>query len=148
MAEPDKKAAVPKRGRLVTVLVVAALFLIGTIQALTGSRGYVTAEVDDQHLGVSGTYGTVFIELDKISGLQLVDSFDFGSCIEGEQTKNTISGVYSCEQYAEYTVHAYSKSPSCIIVHSPEGVLVFNCGSVSQTEKMYDRLAQATGITA
>ena len=140
-----EKTAVLKRGRLVAVLIVVALFVIGTVQTLTGSKGFVTAEVDDQRLGVCGTYGSpVFLELETISDVQLADSFDFGVCIDGEETGNTVSGTYSCEEYGEYAAHTYTSGPY-IIVHSPGGVLVFNCGSKSLTEKMYDKLIEAAG---
>lgn len=135
------------KGRKLAAIIIAALFLIGIIQALTGSRGFVTTEINDTHLGVDGTYGDpVFLELASISDVQLVDSFDFGTCIEGEETKNTVSGTYSCNEYGTYTVHAYT-GEACIIVHSPNGVLVFNCGSDSHTEDMYAQLSNASGKT-
>lgn len=135
------------KGQITAAVIVAALFLIGAIQALTGTKGFVTAEVNDQYLGVDGTYGDpVFLELASISQLQLVDPFDFGDCIEGEETHNTVSGTYSCPSYGEYTVHAYTGKP-CIIVRSPDGVLVFNCSSDSRTEKLYAQLTQGTHIS-
>lgn len=140
----DQNAKNPQaKGRKVATIIIVALFLIGIIQALTGSRGFVTTEINDQYLGVDGTYGDpVFLELASISDVQLVDTFDFGTCIEGEETKNTVSGTYSCNEYGTYTVHAYINE-ACIIVHSPDGVLVFNCGSDSHTEDFYTQLAEA-----
>lgn len=133
------------KGRKFAAIIIVILFLIGTAQVLTGSRGFVTAEINEQYLGVDGTYGDpVFLELASISDVQFVDSFDFGTCIEGEETKNTVSGTYSCEQYSEYTAHAYTNEP-CIVVHSPSGVLVFNCGSDSHTEDMFEQLTEASG---
>lgn len=131
------------KGRKFTVIIIVIFFLIGTIQTLTGSRGFVTTEINDQYLGVDGTYGEpVFLELTAISEVLLVESFDFGACIEGEETKNTVSGIYSNGEFSSYTVHAYLKEP-CIVLHHPNGVLVFNCGSDSHTEDMYEQLTEA-----
>ena len=139
----QRKVSALKRGRLVTVLIVAALFVIGTVQTLTGSKGAVTTEINDEYLGVCGTYGSpVFVKLDTITDVRLAESFDFSGRVDGEETGNTVSGTYSCEEYGTYTAHAYTESPY-IILHSPDGVLVFNCGSRSSTEKMYDQLVQA-----
>lgn len=140
----DPETKIPQaKGRKFAAIIIIVLFLIGIIQALTGSRGFVTTEINDTHLGVDGTYGDpVFLELSSISDVQLVESFDFGTCIEGEETKNTVSGTYSCDEYGSYTVHAYTKE-LCIVVHSPSGVLVFNCGSDSHTEDMYEQLTDA-----
>lgn len=140
----NQESKIPQaNGRKTTTIIIAALFLIGIIQSLTGSKGYITTEVNDEYLGVSGTYGEpVFLELSTITEVQLVDPFDFGICIEGEETGNTVSGTYSCGEYGTYTVHAYTEE-LCIVVHSPGGVLVFNCGSKSHTEDMYEQLAEA-----
>ena len=140
----NQESKIPQaRGRKLAAIIIAALFLIGIIQALTGSKGFVTTEINNQYLGVCGTYGEpVFLALNTITDVQLVDSFDFGSCIEGEETKNTVSGTYSCTQYDKYVAHAYLDE-ACIIVHSSSGVLVFNCGSDSHTEDMYAQLAEA-----
>lgn len=143
LTEGQKTKPLQAKGRKAATIIIAALFLIGTIQALTGSKGFVTTEINDQYLGVDGTYGDpIFLELATISDVQLVDPFDFGTCIEGEQTKNTVSGTYSCPELGTYTVHAYTDE-ACIIVHSPDGVLVFNCGSDSHTEDMYEQLTAA-----
>lgn len=142
----SQETKVPQaKGRKLATIIIAALFLIGIIQALTGSRGFVTTEINDTHLGVDGTYGDpVFLELASISDVQLVDPFDFGTCIEGEETKNTVSGTYSCAEYGTYTVHAYIDE-MCIVVQGPDGTFVFNCGSNSHTEDLYTQLAEACG---
>lgn len=135
-----------KRAQYFTIFVVAVLFAIGIYQTLSGSTGSVASQIDNRLLGVSGTYGdAAFVELDAITDVQLVDTFDFGTCLEGEETGNTVSGRYSNDAYPEYTVHAYTKISSFIIVTHPDGVLVFNCASQSQTETTYDNLVQATG---
>lgn len=134
------------RRRYVSVAIIIILFAIGSIRALTGSSGFVTTEINDQYLGVNGTYGApVFWELSSITDIQFTESFDFGTCIEGDSTDNTVSGTYSNDTYEEYTVHAYSKKP-CIILHSQDEVLVFNCSTTSNTKKMYNELLQATGL--
>lgn len=143
---PDEKSPW-RRGRIFAALIIAALFLIGVIQVLTGSRGFVTTEINDRYLGVDGTFGSpVFWELASISEVRLVDSFAPGVCVEGEETKNTMSGTYCSEELGTYTVHAYLKGPH-IVARSPDGVLVFNCASASATQKLYDRLARAAGGT-
>lgn len=142
------KTTAQKWGRLITILIVAALFVIGLVQALSGSKGFVVASVDDQRLGVAGTYDerTVFVALDTITEVQLVDTFDFGACVDGQETGNTVSGIYSCEEFGEYTAHSYTEGPY-IIVHSSDGVLVFNCGSRSNTEDLYEQLTEAAGLS-
>lgn len=144
MADANPRGPNPTRGRLLTILIVAALFAIGAFQILSGSRGYITTAMDDTHLGVCGTYGdTVFVELAAITDVQLADSLSYGTCIEGKETQNTVSGIYTNEALGQYTMHAYTDVPAYILVYYPEGVLVFNCESLPQTEKMYLSLEAA-----
>lgn len=138
----DEKQSAFRRGQLVTIFVIAALFAIGTFQTLTGAKGNVSAEMDQVHLGVSGTYGdAIFVELSTVTEVQLVDSLAFGTCLEGEETGNTVSGIYANEDLGQYTIHAYTDVPAYILVTYPEGILVFNCETDSRTEDFYDRLA-------
>ena len=144
MADTNPKGPSLNQGRLLTILIVAALFAIGTVQTLSGSRGYITTAMDEVHLGVCGTYGgTLFVELDTITDVQLVDALSFGTRIEGAETGNTVSGIYTNEAFGSYWVHAYTDVPAYILVTYPEGVLVFNCESAAKTETLYSSLAKA-----
>lgn len=137
-----------RRGQMVSFVILVVLFLIGTLQSLTGSRGSVSSQVYEQDLGVSGTYGTaVFVDLSTVTDVQLLENFDFGTCVDGEETGNTVSGTYSREDFGEYTVHAYKEKP-CIVVFYPDGVLVFNCSSAGNTETMYQDVLQGAGLTS
>lgn len=149
MADTNPREPNQNRGRLMAIFLVALLFAIGIFQVLSGSSGFVTAEVDEAHLGVCGTYGdTVFVELSTITDVRIVDSFDFGTCVEGKEVGGTVSGIYSCDAYGQYSVHAYTNVPAYIIVTHPEGVLVFNCSSESLTESMYTKLTEAIAKAA
>lgn len=100
--------------------------------------------MDDVNLGVCGTYGEpTFVALDTIAEVLPTDLLPSGTCLEGEQTGNTISGVYTNETSGKYMVHAYPDVPACILVTHPEGILVFNCESVSRTEELYSALTEA-----
>lgn len=79
----NKKAG---RSRKYTIIILLILFIIGTVQTLSGRTGSVIAQVDDNMLGVVGSYGDpVFVRLDEITRLELVDAVSFGRCLEGEE---------------------------------------------------------------
>lgn len=146
MTDSVKESFSLKKGRMFTIFVVIVLFAIGTYQTLSGSKGVVTAQVDAEHLGVCGTYGdAVFVKLTDIKDILLTDSFDFGTSIADASTGNTVSGLYSCTAYGQYTVHAYTDVSSFIVVSHSDGILVFNCATDSLTENIYDQLLQTVG---
>lgn len=142
--EGAEQKRLPGQGRRIGLIIVIALFIIGTIQALSGRSGTVSTEVNDEYLGVAGTYGDAsFVKLSEVTDIQLVESFDFGTCVEGEETGNTVSGIYSNELFEQYTTHAYTGKETYIIVQDSEKTLVFNCASESRTEEFYEELTQA-----
>lgn len=142
--EVAEKSRIPGQGRRISLIIIIVLFVIGTVQALSGKTGTVTTEVNDEYLGVAGTYGDAsFVKLSDVADIQLVEFFDFGICIEGDETGNTVSGIYSNEMFERYTTHAYTGKEAYIIVQDTEKTLVFNCSTESRTEKFYDELIQA-----
>lgn len=134
-----------KRSRWVTTLIFILILFFGSLFAIRGNSGAVTVQVNDTMLGVLGTYGeAAFIPLNEIEELQLIESLDVGTQIEGETTDNTRSGTYSNEAYGEYTLHIYTESAPYIVVrHSGGKTLVFNLGRKSLTSKTYEDLQNA-----
>lgn len=136
-----------KKSRWITTLFVIVIFFFGTLFALKGNTGSVTAQVNESLLGVIGTYGdTTFIKLDEINEFLLVDVIEKGEKVEGEETDNTCSGVYKNEEFGEYTLHAYMDLAPYIVVHYGEGeTLVFNQGRERLTRSLYEDLQEACG---
>ena len=146
MAERDHIAQI-KRSRLITTLFVIAIFFFGTLFALKGNTGAVSAQVDGDGglLGVVSTYGNAcFIELDEIDEFWLAEELDVGIVVEGEQTDNTCSGRYRNEEFGEYTFHVYFDRAPYIVVRYGDGeTLVFNQGKERQTNMIYEDLQEA-----
>lgn len=138
-----------KRSRWITTLFVIAIFFFGTLFALKGDTGAVTAQVDGngRMLGVLGTYGNAsFISLDEIDEFWLTDDLDAGTLIEGEEKKNTSSGRYRNDEFGEYTLHVYTDEAPYIVVRYGDGeILVFNQGRERLTDGIYEDLQEACG---
>lgn len=136
-----------KRSRWTTTLIVIVILFVGTVVALRGDTGSVTAQVDSAMLGVLGTYGNAtFVPLEEIEDFWLTDTIEIGTCIEGEETKNTASGVYSNEEFGEYTLHIYTDSEPHLVVRYGEGkTVVFNLGRERLTKGIYEDLEEACG---
>ena len=138
-----------KRNRWITTIFVIVIFLFGTLSALKGDTGSVTAQVDAANgmLGVLGTYGNAcFIELAEIDEMRLVNDLDTGSMLEGEQSKNTYSGMFRNDEFGEFIFHAYIDRAPYIVIHHGEGeVLVFNQARERITRDIYEDLQEACG---
>lgn len=138
-----------KRNRWITTIFVIVIFFFGTLFALKGDTGAVTAQVDatGKMLGVIGTYGSAtFIPLDEIDEFWLTDDLDAGTMVEGEEKKNTSSGRYRNDEFGEYTLHVYNGQAPYIVIRYGEGeTLVFNQGRERLTDGIYEDLQEACG---
>lgn len=136
-----------KRNRWITTLFVIAIFFFGTLFALKGDTGSVTAQVDatGKMLGVLGTYGNAsFIPLDEIEEFWLTNDLDTGNLVEGEEKKNTCSGRYRNDEFGEYTLHVYTdEAPYIVVRHGGGEILVFNQGRERLTKGIYEDLQEA-----
>lgn len=136
-----------KRSRWITTLFVIVIFFFGTLFALKGDTGAVTAQVDatGKMLGVLGTYGNAsFIPLDEIDEFWLTNDLDAGILVEGEEKKNTSSGRYHNDEFGEYTLHVYTDEAPYIVVRYGGGeILVFNQGRERLTKGIYEDLQEA-----
>lgn len=122
-----------------------ALLIFGTVRALSGQSGTVTVQVNETMLGVLGTYGNAeFIPLSEINEYQLTETVDYGTCIEGEEKDNTMSGRYSNAEYGEYLLHVYTdRAPYIVVRYNGENTIVFNLGNERLTERTFEDLEEA-----
>lgn len=131
-----------KKTRKYTLGVVLILFVIGTVLSLSGRQGSVVAQVDIEKLGVMGTYGeTIFVSLNDITDVQLVEELDFGAAVDAEERGNTMCGTYENDVYGTYALRVYTKkSPYIVVTYGDGDILVFNQASKKQTQTIYEDL--------
>lgn len=133
------------RSRQYTIVILLAIFVIGTILALSGQSGSVMAEMDSNLLGVRGTFGdTVFVRLAEITQVRLADEIDFGRMLEGDETKNTLSGRYENDAFGTYTLHVYpARTPYIVVSYGDGDTLVFNLKTAKLTRDIYEDLTES-----
>lgn len=130
--------------RQFTTVFLLAIFIIATIVALCSRSGSVNAEIDGNQLGVLGSYGgPIFIQFEEITQVRLADAVAFGSMRDGEEKKNTMSGLYENDAFGTYTLHIYKECDPYIVVSYGDGeTLVFNQKNEKLTRNIYEELME------
>ena len=85
------------------------------------------------------------IMFDQFTSVELYSkfsSFDKGEMLRGTDTHSTCTGVFRNEEFGEYYLCVSPKYESCIVVHQPDSVVVFNYESKETTEDAYHFLQQ------
>jgi len=124
-----------------TVIVIAVFTLVQSIQ---GGGHSLTAEVDDSRVGiVCDRYDAVFLELDEIEDLQLVDSMETFVPSGGGQDRSFTYGSFESDLYGSVTVMAWTERSKFILIRTADSALLFNCSRDRDTEKTYDEIVSA-----
>lgn len=134
------------RTRQYTIILLIVIFVFVTYRALNGRHGTISAETDSKLLGVVGTYGdTVFVAFADMTQVELVNTVTFGTMLEGDERKNTMSGRYENDAFGPYTLHVYPASSPYIVISYGDGeTLVFNQRTARQTQAIYQDILEYT----
>lgn len=71
---------------------------------------------------------------------------DIGKKVEASEWDDGWCGIYKNGIYGVYTLFVYSGVSEYIVVYHKDGVLVFNCKNLRNTEKVYYDLKEKCGI--
>ena len=92
------------------------------------------------------THSFVYAELEAIEFREGLKDFDRGEPLEGEEARRCWSGIYQNSEFGKYQLYAMSKLDSYIVVHTPDGVIVFNMESDETTKTLYNFFVEQSGL--
>lgn len=133
---PKTKA---EKAALKTSAVFVPLILIGVcILMFTGN---IQCEFNEDHLKIDATYwkyATVGYEF--IDSVELREDFDFGSRNYGYGSAKLSLGNFKSEEFGNYTLYAYTKCDSAVVIKSGEHILVITGKDAAETQVLYNSL--------
>lgn len=121
---------------------VAAVILV--IVFMFVGMGSVDATLDDEKLHIDAPMVNRSIYYEDIVDVELRYDMDYGSRIGGFGGTNVSSGNFNNAEFGDYTLAIYNSARSVCIVVEPESgkMMVFNQGSVEETESFYLELLE------
>lgn len=132
--QQEKRNRIRSYGVSLLIIVLAFLFLGNTF------RSSIDVRLDESGLILtSGSEYTVTIAYEDIVSIELADSADPGTLVEGTETSTEYSGVWKNDRWGEYSLFINPKLSRYLIFTTADGsVTVFNYQSDSSTESFYD----------
>lgn len=136
-------SATPKsRAEKIAVKITAIfvpLILVGVcILMFTGSIQY---EFTEDSLKIDATYwqySTVGYEF--VDSVEFRENFDFGSRNYGYGSAKLSLGNFKNDEFGNYTLYAYTKCDSAVVIKSGEHILVITGENIAETKALYDSL--------
>ena len=119
-----------------TVVVLIAFFMITSVRGLNE----ITIDFGDNVLSLSGPKQfSYLIEYDKIDSLSMVESFDPGTPVSGDENRRLMWGTYKNDRWGEYTLCVSKKIDCAILITMETGsLIVFNIESNDTTTALLD----------
>ena len=124
---------------IIAVIVSIALIVIAIVVAIVITSGHVNVTLDDTGISIDAPMAGQHIDYDDIASVEYRTSFDCGSRVAGFHTFDISSGDYKNSEFGKYKLAIHNSTGVFIIIEKTNGDhVVFNCGSVDETHKMYE----------
>ena len=126
---------------VIICLVIIVVFLCTKNSFGLGGYGGFAPALEETRFGITALDGTThyftYTEAESIELRDDMKTFDRGEKIEGDETRRACSGIYRNSEFGEYQLYVQTKLNNYIVVHAPDGVMVFNLESDDTTKELY-----------
>lgn len=131
----------PKRkiNLILTIILFAIIFLF----LWKDDSKSVLLDFQDTALTLNAPADDAFSVTIPYAGIQSVDLISelaFGRCTDGVDLEDRKNGSWENSAYGDYTLCVYANVPVYIVLHTAQGVTVFNYESESTTQQLYEAL--------
>ena len=122
-----------------STVIFVPLILVGVVILMfTGNIQY---EFTEDYLEIDATYwqySTIGYEF--VDSVELRENFDIGIRNYGFSSAKLSLGNFRNEEFGNYTLYAYTKCDSAVIIKSGEHILVITGQNVTETQELYNSL--------
>ena len=113
---------------IVTFVVVGVWMVTGDVKVVLGENG----------MKIEGSYiNDKTLDYSEIKEVSFEDDFQFGSRDGGFGSLKLNEGRFENSRFGRYTLYAYVKCRSVVVMHTEEDIVVVNAESREETEKLY-----------
>ena len=122
------------------IYILIFIFLaVATVFAIVYSGGSTVLDVGESSLTINGAGNTSYIiDYEDIQSVELVDSPDYGTSIDGGKKQMYAYGIWNNESWGEYILYVNTNIDVCIVITEIEGVFVFNYINEQTTKDFYN----------
>ena len=122
------------------IYILIFIFLaVATVFAIVYSGGSTVLDVGESSLTINGAGSTSYtIDYQDIQSVELVDSPDYGTSIDGGKKQMYAYGIWNNESWGEYSLYVKTNIDVCIVITEIKGVFVFNYINEQTTKDFYN----------
>ncbi len=134
-----------KNSRKLSYLLPLLVVVFYTLWQMFASGGHtVTAEVDDTQIGLAvDRYESVFIPLEEVREVRLIESLGEWTSLDGSSDRNFSYGRCSIEEYGEAMLSVYTQKPPFLLIRTENDTYIYNHSNQKETTKDYNAITEA-----
>ena len=121
-----------KRNQICTAIVVVVILfglLGGNSHSVAPGADLLTLTMHDDR--------AVTVSYSEITEAELLEDVQYGTVLEGKETRQGRSGTWETSQWGSYTLCVYNSCPDAIRIETQEGSYVVNLASEGETRQLY-----------
>lgn len=135
----DYKLNTNKAGKIVSIILVAAVLVFVGILMFTGN---INTHYNDTSFTIEATYyDDLTINYADIESIELDEDFNVGIRVYGFNSAKFNLGNYKNEELGNYTIYAYTQCDACVIIKTNGKYLVLNGTDTEATRNIYNEIA-------
>lgn len=129
--------------KLVAFIVVSIIgYLMVTIAPLI--TGDIKTTINDTELNIVGSYWFDYaVPLDIIEAVSLKEDINLGKRTNGMGSLKLSEGNFRNTEFGNYTLYAYNKCNTYIILDTTDGKVVVNGETPEETKELYEKIVEA-----
>lgn len=118
-----------------TGIFMVVIFAIEGVLLLTGE---IKVVLNENNMEIDASYvGDKVLDYSDIEGVSFEEEFRFGSRVGGFGSFKLNEGRFKNTEFGRYTLYAYIKCRSVVVMRTEEDIIVVNAESREETEKLY-----------
>lgn len=124
--------------RKVSIGIGITMVVIFAIVGVLLSTGDVKVVLNENSMEIDASYvGDKVLDYSEIKEVSFEDNFQFGSRVGGWGSFKLNEGRFKNTEFGRYTLYAYIKCRSVVVMQTEEDTIVVNAESREKTEKLY-----------
>lgn len=133
------KSGYAKKYRVISMFAVGVILIFIAVIMFTGSIKY---EHTDSSFSIKATYWQdILVEYDDIDSVKFIEDFNAGKKINGFNSARLLLGTFENNEFGRYTVFAYTRTKSAVVITSDGKTLVINDLDKQSTKEIYEKIA-------
>jgi hypothetical protein len=136
------------RKRKIALLITLGILLIVTLYSYFNVKNDFSLAANKDSVTLTAPSGTSSIKVfyKDIQSIEIVEDFEPGTCISGEETSKYAYGTWKNDLLGEYTLMITKEITHCVIVKTMSQTIVFNYEKNKTTDDLADYFNNLTNV--